>query len=109
MAPWLALGTALYWRVTPKYWTKATIVNPQQWRIFSEDKKVSESDYWFRVLIINLFVPLRLLIKPQVDTAWMFHNVEIITNNFWREGGVVADQAFNDEEERKKTQIDQGA
>ena len=70
---------------------------------------MSESDYWFRFVIINLFAPLRLLIKPQVDTARMFHDAEIITNDFWREGGVVAGQTFKNEEEWKKTQIDQGA
>lgn len=52
---------------------ESIIVNPQQRRIFFGKKKVSESDYWFRVLIVNLFVPLRLLIKPQGDTARMFH------------------------------------
>lgn len=72
---------------------------------FFRGKKVSESDYWFRFVIINLFVPLRLLIKPQVDTARMFHNAETITNDFWREGGVVAGQTFKDEEERKKRKL----
>jgi len=100
----LVCSWALYWSARSRYriWFKSwkpPLLFRNSDAFFSEGKKTSQSDYWFRVLIINLFVPLRLLIKPQVDTAGMFHNAEIKANDLmWDVGG----QTLKYEEEGKK-------